>query len=44
MKRQFIAVCLCAVGLFGADSTPLVLDGKIPAYPQIAIAARISAV
>ena len=42
MKRQIITVCLSAAGLFGADRTPLVLDGKIPTYPQIAVAARIS--
>jgi TonB family protein len=31
-----------AVCLFGADRTRLVLDGKIPTYPQIAVAARVS--
>jgi TonB family protein len=43
MHRLLMALGLIGVTLFGSDNrAPLVLDGRLPEYPQIAIAARIS--
>jgi TonB family protein len=43
MHRLLVALSFISIGLFGSDDrTPLVIDGRLPVYPQLAIAARIS--
>src|ERR1039457_6805553 len=42
MKRFFAVACLLTTGLVAADRIPLVLEGSIPTYPQLAISAHIS--
>jgi TonB family protein len=42
MLRLFVIACFAATGLCGAERSPLVIDGRLPTYPQLAIQARVS--